>query len=139
LYPQPGFLEDLQTINQDDADLIREFIAEIDVDERAKNTLFKRNDEYYHPAFTVRAIDCFLQRGINVSRVRPCIGRLVIYRIIFALDNEYEDFYLLALVKKTREYLTGKSNDGYNYEPKHWITERILLDYEELGLPVLSS
>jgi hypothetical protein len=120
---------------QEDADLISVFLDEIDVSDRAKQTMLNRNDEYFDPAFTVRSIDCFNQSGYNVSRIRPRIPRIGFYRIIFAIDNEYDDFYLLGVVKKTNEYMQGLTEDGYNYEPDHWITRRILADYADLGIP----
>lgn len=135
LFPDQSFLADLQALPQEDADLLREFVAELDVSERAKQILFSRDDEYYDPAFTVKAIRCFNDAGFNVSRIRPRIPRISFYRIIFAIDNEYGDFYLLAVVKKTREYLNGTTDDGYDYEPDHEITTRIRSDYDDLGIP----
>lgn len=120
------------------ADLIREFVEDIASAKHAATMLFRERDEYDHPAFSIKAVRCFVETGYSISRIRPGSPGLRSFRIIFALDTEYDDFYLLAVVKKTQAYLRGETNDGYNYEPNHPTTNRIRDDYDALGLPRLS-
>lgn len=130
---------DLSALPQSQADLIEAFLDEIIASQQALNTLLRRNDSYAHPAFNVRGIDCFINRGFNVSRIRPLTPRLANFRILFALDNSTDDFYLLAIVRKCRNDELATTGKCYDYHPNHPISNRVCQDYDKLKLPVLNS
>lgn len=104
--------------------------------------LARKDDHSPSPWFGVSTIDCFLKRGFNVSRIRPLTPRLKNYRIIYAThcQQDADDFYLLAVVRKKQDMgLPAQLNDPleYNYEPNHCISKRVVLEYQQDGLPVI--
>lgn len=144
LYDGDYLAEDLDRLIENSrvsryAKLIEPFLDELAGSQDALETMLRRKDEYPNPLFNVRAVDCFLKRGYNISRIRPFPGGLGRFRILFALDPQDDAFYLLAIVEKIIEPIPSgaTSADFYNYERNHPITERICKEYDTLGLPCL--
>jgi hypothetical protein len=131
--------DDLRALNTGLADLVEAFLDHINETDQALTTLMRRDDAFSYPAFTVKALNCFLNRGYNVSRIRPLIPKLNELRILFALDNRTDDFYLLAIVKKCPEGQSGTTGGCYDYNPEHTISKRVFKEYDELRLPILNA
>lgn len=118
---------------------IKSFV--IQIDETCEHILARWKDQNNKPFFNVKALDCFQNEGYNIYRLRPLGTRLTRYRIVYAYDNEYDDFYLLAVTEKPLEISENKllsnlmHNRIYNYEPDHHITKRIKDDYDRLHIP----
>ena len=88
----------------------------------------------------MRTIAWMQDRGFNMYRIRPLQG-LGQYRILYAFDVEYDDFYALAIVRKRPEVLPAGVGpwDYYNYERNHPISTRVLDEYDRIGLPKLHA
>lgn len=129
---------DLSDLDDDIQDLLIAFLSELNDSEHARNRLFHSDGFNNDPRFNVKAVTCFNDAGYNISRLRPLNpAALRDYRIIYAIDNENDDFYLMAIVTKTEDYLNGLNEDGYDYEPNHSISQRIRADYDAYGLPLV--
>jgi len=146
LYDGENVRADLDAVSQlldgiRDADMLDAFLNEISDSQDALGVILKRNDEHPSPFFNVKAIDCFLNRGYNVSRIRPLRGRLSHYRILVALDAGDDAFHLLAIVRKRNPNSPPGNQSGidYNYESSHLITRRVCDEYDKLGIPRLNA
>ncbi|MEZ0316569.1 MAG: hypothetical protein ACAH10_06715 [Methylophilaceae bacterium] len=133
VYDGDYITEDLRKLPQNHADLIEAFLQELIDDERALTTLLRRDAVNHCPDFNSKVIEFLLRAGYNLARISPKGGILGRYRIIYAIDNQHDDFYLLAIVEKnfTDTYTEAK----YNYEPNHPITTRICAEYEHSRIP----
>lgn len=142
IYDGDHLEDDLDAILADpetsaDVDLINAFLDEIAGSDDAKRTLTQWPGEHSPPHFNVKGIDCFQKKmGLNCYRIRPLSRRLKQYRIIFALDVDRDDFYLLAIVRKRPDPFPANADPKkfYNYEPSHQISIRISEEYESLRL-----
>lgn len=125
------------SVHKDIASLMHALIVQIDESEDAQWCLTKWKGDNDNPFFNVRAINFLQQQGYNVYRLRPLGNRLSRYRVIYAYDNEYDDFHLLAVVEKPPEDEAGfvVHERVYNYEQNHEITRRICEEYDAIGLP----
>lgn len=125
------------SVHKDIATLIHAFIVQVDESNDAKWCLTQWKGENDNPFFNVRAINTLQSQGFNIYRVRPLGSRLSRYRILYAYDSEYDDFYLLAVVEKPPENEVGTVTHDrvYNYEHDHAITKRICEEYDATGIP----
>jgi hypothetical protein len=145
LYSGEGFDSDIAAMRALDgqsarcADLITVLLAEISSSENAVWKLVKHESEYRNPSFNCKAINSFLLIGYNISRLRPLFSIANRYRILFAYDNEYDDFYLLGIAQKCQIAIPGSSlsESYYDYQLDHPVTQRIFDEYDLLGLPRL--
>lgn len=140
LYDGDYVQEDLDRIRAtcpEDAALLDAFLTQIGESEEAIWALSKRNAEHPDPLFNVKAIDCFHDRGYNLYRIRP-IKLLDRYRIIYAFDAEYDNFYVLGITrKKNHDAPRTIDSDFYNYEPGHPLSKRVCEEYDDLNIPRL--
>ncbi len=148
LYPGDYFYKDLAGITskreyrRGDEHLIEAFLSELVANEDAQWSLTKLKTEHYSPHFSVRGVVLFQRRGFNVYRLRPFFKGLSKYRVLYAYDGQQEEIYLLAVVvKKPEDQQIQVDLSGeyyYDYEPNHWITKRVMAEYEQLGLPKIN-
>jgi hypothetical protein len=136
---EDSFNDDLQylavhSVCPNISSLMRALMVQIDESVDAQRCLVEWRGENKNPFFTVSAIDCFQNQGLNVYRLRPLGNILRRYRVIYAYDNEYDNFHLLAVVEKPPENENGvvAHNRVYNYEPDHFITHRIIHEYDDV-------
>jgi hypothetical protein len=131
---------DIDTIRDDasisrDADLLNAFLDEVAGSEEALWQLLRRNTEHdARPGlwFNCKAVECFLDAGYNVSRMRPLQGRLRKYRILYAYEKDRNELHLLAVVLKRPDPAPQISNPRhYDYEPNHPISKRIRNEYDQ--------
>ncbi|WP_017234957.1 hypothetical protein [Pandoraea sp. B-6] len=142
LYADDGFDEDLQRLADDpltaqDAVRIKALTDQIDESEDALWSLIQRDGEHPDPLFSVKAVAWMNAAGYNISRIRFHNVGLSRYRILICYDNEYDDFYLLAIVVKDLQiaYDGNEPYHLYDYERDHLVTRRMLADYDRLGVP----
>jgi len=96
----------------------------------------KRLGEWYTPYFNVKAIESLHDQGYNIYRIRPLGTQSSRYRILYAYDAEYDEFYLLAIVGKAPTIPSlGSGIYNFNYEPTHPVTIRICQEYDSRRLP----
>lgn len=126
---------------ESDMDMLEAFLNDVACCEDAMWVLCRRRDEFPHPAFNCRVIECFLRRGYNISRLRPLRGRLSQYRVIYAFNHQTDEITLLAVTRKKPDPMpTGATNDDYyNYQQEHPVTRRVEREYELLRIPVLAG
>jgi hypothetical protein len=133
------FIQSNPLYETNDSDLIRAFWEQLAVSEDAKWSLTKWKTENSSPHFNVSAIASMQQSGYNLYRLRPLSKRLKKYRIIYAYNGQIDEVYLLAVVVKKPDPEAESPMDGgyeyYDYEPTHRITQRVLNEYDKLGLP----
>ncbi|CAG9177810.1 hypothetical protein LMG32289_03914 [Cupriavidus pampae] len=138
LYDGDNVQEDLDRIRQvslADGDLLDVFLTQIAESREAIWSLSQRAGEHPDPLFSVKVIECFQQRGFNVSRIRP-LRLLSQYRVIVAFDAQNDDFYVLAVVrKKPHDAPAAIDPDSYDYEPDHPLSHRVCDEYDDLGIP----
>ena len=126
--------------NKDIKVFIEAFIAEVEESQSAELCLMQWKADCVNPFFNVRAINHLQKKGYNLYRLRPLgSNKINRFRIIYAYDNEYDDFYLLAVVEKLSENQKGITVHDriYNYEEAHAIIERVCDEYDELNIPKL--
>lgn len=105
-------------------------------------TLTKHGNVIYSPWGQVSKVINLQDQGYCIYRLKPLPpkGHLGKYRFIYAHDIEFDDFYLLAIVKKI--YLNGQPDPRYkiyDYELQNPLTLRIIQQYTVLGLRTLSK
>jgi hypothetical protein len=125
----------------DDAYDIWAFLELIDGSEALLDRLCQWQFRQTHedPQFDCKAITMLQQRGYNVYRMYSLAMEWAQrhYRIIYAYEAEHNVFHVLAVVpKRTNVTPAALSAEAYDYEPDHPLTERIIHQYEALGLPV---
>jgi len=141
LYNGDDLLTDLALIRREwgrkDERLLEAFLDELAGSEDALWDLMRRKmrRETTAPYFNSCAIESMHQAKYNLYRVRP-LKAVTPYRVIYALDTEWDDIYVLAIVRKlpadNREY---DSEKHYDYEPNHRISTRVVAEYDRLKLP----
>jgi len=113
------------------------YVEELCASCRALLTLTKHGQVIYSPWGQVSKVLGLHQQGYGIYRLKPLPpkGSLGKYRFIYAHDVEFDDFYLLAIVKK---FYSGDQPDPrykiYDYELQDPLTQRIVQQYELLGL-----
>jgi hypothetical protein len=141
LYDGDHLLDDCRLIRErwgaPDVRRIEGFLDELGGNEDALWQLMRRlhvrDDE--RPFFKSRAIECMLVERYSMYRVRP-LRAVSGYRVLYAVDFEHDDVYVLAIVKKKRR--TDPDYDQryyYDYERTHPISMRVLAEYDAIGLP----
>lgn len=97
----------------------------------------KQDRNFSRPFFNSCVIEWMLDDGYNMYRMRPTVA-VPPYRMLYGYDNEYDEFHILAIVrKKPRTDPDYDQNRYYDYERDHHISVRVLAEYDELGLPHL--
>lgn len=143
IYTGDFYLEDLQYLAEHSSNkhieaFMQVFLGQIEESKDAIWCLSEWKEENKNPFFNVRAINHLQQQGYNLYRLRPLgSSNLNRYRVIYAYDNEYDDFYLLAVVEKPPKEETGKTVHDriYNYEEDHAIIKRVCEEYDDRGIP----
>lgn len=84
---------------------------------------FRRTED---PAFDVDHFEEFWRQGLNLLRLKIWDegGALVPYRILYAYDPRYESYHALAIIDR-----------NFAYDSNHPTVQRVIADYEHLGLP----
>jgi hypothetical protein len=145
IYPGDYYEDDLEYLAQHSENknvkiFIEAFIAEIAESQGATWCLMQWKGDNKNPFFNVSAINHLQNKGYNLYRLRP-LGSSHInrYRVIYAYDNQYDSFYLLAVVEKPPEHEKGNivHDRIYNYEEDHAIIKRVCDEYDELDIPKL--
>lgn len=111
-----------------DAAVIDAFLAELDENEVLLDRLCGWHySQTADPAFDCQALAIFQKAGYNVYRLKvwslEWAGKR--YRIIYAYDTEYNEYRVLAIVKRSE----------YDYEADHHITKKIMAEYDAIGIP----
>lgn len=136
-------MDDLAQLQADpftrrDSLLIAAFIEDLEGLPDAVWSLLKWPNEWADdPRFASEGVTCLQHLGYNIYRIKPRIKALAKYRILYAYDSAYEDFYLLAIViRKTNQPPPATlASLEYSYEPDEDISQRVMRDYDELQLP----
>lgn len=73
----------------------------------------------------------------NMYRMRPT-AVVPVYRMLYAFDPQYEEFHVLAVVRKLPKTAPGyDQSKHYDYEPNHHISVRVLSEYDDIGIPLI--
>lgn len=120
-----------------DDNLILAFLVQLSESDDAKWSMTKWRVEHSNPHFNISAISSMQKLGFNCYRIRPLSKRLKKYRILYAYNGHIDEVYLLAIVFKKPDTCSILNGEYYDYEPNHRITQRMLNEYCELGLPKL--
>ena len=146
LYIEDEALMDLENFQLDtdpcvgeNADVLYNLLIDIDESPDILWTLSAREQQNSDPHFNVKTVDSLQAKGFNVSRLRPLSRRLKDFRVIYAFDAEYEDFYVLAIVRKLQAVLNIENKESFNYEPNHPITKRVCELYDAINIPRIKS
>lgn len=118
------------------ADMLDAFLSEVAGSEEALWELKEWSVErtFPDPIFNVKALVELQNEGYNLYRLRP-LRALRGYRVIYAYDPAANDsFYALAIVRKAPPG-AEMTDDYYNYERNHPITERVIKEYDDLRIP----
>jgi hypothetical protein len=118
------------------ADLIVALLEEINGNEYAMRQLTRDDGDYRNPTFTSKPIRGFIEAKYSIYRMRPLLSVATGFRVLYAYDLEYEDFYALGVVEKTREHNdTQEFGEEYDYQLTHPFTVGIFDQYDRFGLP----
>lgn len=137
LFIEPAAEEDLDELwnsssseDQDAADLIAVTLEEIDGDEDFLSRMYRRDvTRGGEPTINADNIVSQWRKGKNLVRLKvwdfPEYGGVLIpWRIICAYDALQETYYVLGIIKRES-----------NYDENNPRVQRILRDYDALGLP----
>lgn len=126
--------DDIEAIYKEDSDsasIIVSILDEMDNDEELAETLTQHKyRDVQDPAYDVSRFHEFYRKGFNLYRLKcwDYEGSVVPYRVIYAYYRD--SIYVLAVVERGR----------LNYDDRHSeINQRIVRDYEQLGIPVFKS
>ncbi|NOT15454.1 MAG: hypothetical protein HOP21_07750 [Methylotenera sp.] len=143
IFPGEFYLADLEYLKENSSNknvdmVIQALMVQIAESEDATWCLTQWKNDNKNPFFNVSAISYLQQQGYNIYRLRPLgSSKLNRYRVIYAFDSEYEDFYLLAVVEKAPENETEiiVHDRIYKYEHDHHIIKRVCKEYDAFGIP----
>ncbi len=114
----------------DDAAVIDAFLAELGENEALLDRLCQWHySQTADPAFECQAVASFQAAGYNIYRLKiwPLEWAGKRYRILYAYDNEYNEYRVLAIVKRA----------DYDYQTQHTITKEVMAEYDAIGIPHL--
>ena len=115
---------------KEDAAAIDALLAELDENELVLDRLCEWHySQTEDPAFDCRAISSFQSAGYNMYRLKfwPLEWAGKKYRVLYAYDNEYNEYRVLAIVKRSE----------YDYQGNHAITKKVMGEYDDIGIPHL--
>jgi len=138
LFIEPAAEDDLNELwnsssakDKEAADLIAVTLEEIEADKDFLDRMFRRNETRIGSLSTADAdqLQKFWWAGKNIHRLKIWDipkkgGALLPWRVIYAYDSEYSAYYVLGIIRRET-----------NYDEHDAKIQRILNDYDALGLP----